>query len=378
MHRARAGRVGVGLAHALVLEIDVELVDLAVRGDLAAVAVERDARVAQPHVAVDALGDGARDDRHAELARPALHGGRGAGRRAAARPRAARRPSRTPPSARAAARCRRRRRGAPHEPLGGRPGCRRARARRAAGCTRCAGSRPHSRVPGDAPRDPHRRLRPGGRRRRPGRSGHAASCTSRARPGTSTASAARRRCSSSASRRRRPGRACAPGPPDCDLDWMPAELEPREPPREHRLLPRRRRPALLRGLHDAALREVREHRPDPLPLGRERRHLPLRAAGSSPASASPARATSSGARDGRRRSSRARDRARARARPGVRRARGRATTASRRSRSRTTPSCATPGCSGSASPSATAAWARASRTTCTSRPSSRASARRRR
>ena len=51
--------------------------------------------------------------------------------------------------------------------------------------------------------------------------------------------------------------------------------------------------------------------------------------GSSPASASPARATSSGARDARRRSSRARDRARARARPGVRRAGGRRTTASR-------------------------------------------------
>ena len=69
------GRVGVGLAHALVREIDVELVDLAIHGDLAAVAVERHARVAQPHVAVHALGDRAGDDGDPEVARPALHGG---------------------------------------------------------------------------------------------------------------------------------------------------------------------------------------------------------------------------------------------------------------------------------------------------------------
>ena len=212
------------------LEIDVELVDLAVRGDLAAVAVERDARVAEPHVAVDPLGDGARDDGHAELARPALHGDQA---RAVERlrglaqlvGRAERLPALGQQRDVGAGR-----RGAPHEPLGrgqvvvGRgPGAQLdARDARVHGCTLelcpgdgdcsrrcCARSLASSRWRPSAPPPPERPR---------------ASCTSRARRGTSTASAGPRRCSSSASRRRRRGRACRARPANCDLDWIPAEL----------------------------------------------------------------------------------------------------------------------------------------------------------
>ncbi len=66
-------------------------------------------------------------------------------------------------------------------------------------------------------------------------------------------------------------------PAGCELDWSPYELTLER--RAVRIGSCRGDvgPLCLGNCNDAALREVREHRADPLPLGHQRHHLPLRA-----------------------------------------------------------------------------------------------------
>ena len=269
---------------------------------------------------------------------------RGAGRRAAGRLRGSRRPSRTPPSARAAARSRRpspRPAGRTARP---RRGCRPARCRRATGCRRCAGSRPSLYAHAMMRRAiAHRRSRPGHVGARPPRRPIRSWRTSRAPPATSTASAAPRpptssaRCAHAAWPRqaaRSPSAATSTGRPTTSASAAGTPV-----------LGACRGDVGPRCFHDCTtLRygQLGRHRPDPLPLRRERRHLPLRAR---QARRLPHRArglrhlalvTGAGVRE----------RALALVHelgPGVRRARGRLRPRDARSRSRTTPSCATPG-----------------------------------